>query len=290
MYIKQGCSVAGNYTIPEIFTHKTETLEASLGGIWVEYDTVSDIGTKVSNMTGQSNKYGFIANTIVVNANNEGTYTTAIQKYIALPHLSNGGGTNVPEGSIITNPTNTNRTILKITNSSKLEPIIANAQYDETDRKIKINVIYSENKITKVIDEQNNIINNNEFAVEEDGEFEYKFIVIDEKDNLKEIKIKVQTTPSAPYNMTQYRNNTGTIYTFLVTGNTSGGTVWGSDIYTDDSNIAMAAVHAGVLKNGETGIVKIEMLAGRSSYTASTRNGVTTKNYTSWPGSYRFVK
>ena len=30
LYIKQGCSVAGNYTIPEIFIYKTETIEASL--------------------------------------------------------------------------------------------------------------------------------------------------------------------------------------------------------------------------------------------------------------------
>lgn len=236
-------------------------------------------------MTGQNNKYGFIANTVAVNANNEETYTTMIQKYI-----TNAVGSGAHDDMQLTNPTSTNRTILKITNSNKLEPIIANVTYDETDRKIKINVIHSENAITKVIDEQNNIINDYEFTVDGYGEFEYKFILIDEKDNLKEIKIKVQTTPSAPYSMTQYRNNIGTVYTFLVTGNASSGTVWGSDIYTDDSSIARAAVHAGVLKNGETGIVKIEMLAGRSSYTASTRNGVTTTKYGSWPGSYRFVK
>ena len=64
LYIKQACSVAGNYTIPEIFTHKTQTLEASLSGIWVEYDTNADVATKVSNMQGENNKYGFIANTV----------------------------------------------------------------------------------------------------------------------------------------------------------------------------------------------------------------------------------
>ena len=36
-----------------------------------------------------------------------------------------------------------------------------------------------------------------------------------------------------------------------VTGS-SQGTVWGTDLYTDDSSIPAAAVHAGVLKDGET--------------------------------------
>lgn len=94
----------------------------------------------------------------------------------------------------------------------------------------------------------------------------------------------VQST--APSDLTQYRGQTGSVYAFTVTGNASGGTVWGSDVYTDDSNLSAAAVHAGILADGQTGTVKVTILAGQDSYTASTRNGVTTRSYGSWYGSY----
>jgi hypothetical protein len=75
---------------------------------------------------------------------------------------------------------------------------------------------------------------------------------------------------------------------FVVTGNIEG-TVWGTDVYADDSDLAAAAVHAGVLKVGESGRVYVEMLPGQSAYTGSTRNGVTSEDYQSWLGSFRFV-
>lgn len=38
------------------------------------------------------------------------------------------------------------------------------------------------------------------------------------------------------------------------------GTIYGTDVYTHDSNLATAAVHAGVLKLHERGIVKVTIL------------------------------
>lgn len=70
---------------------------------------------------------------------------------------------------------------------------------------------------------------------------------------------------------------------------TPSGTVWGNDVYTDDSDVGTAALHAGLLKANETGIVTVEMLPGQASYQASTRNGVTTFAYESWGGSFKFV-
>ena len=67
------------------------------------------------------------------------------------------------------------------------------------------------------------------------------------------------------------------------------GAVWGTDVYTDDSNIATAAIHAGVLRLGETKTVTVTILAGQGSYSASTRNGVTSSNWGSWGGSYSFA-
>ncbi|MCL2088432.1 MAG: LCCL domain-containing protein [Oscillospiraceae bacterium] len=90
-------------------------------------------------------------------------------------------------------------------------------------------------------------------------------------------------------NVTHLRGQNDTTHEFYVIGTTSG-QVWGNDIYTDDSTIAMAAVHAGVLKDGESGTVTIRILPGRDSYEGTTRNGVGTGSYAQWPGSYEFVK
>ena len=94
--------------------------------------------------------------------------------------------------------------------------------------------------------------------------------------------------PDNTQNMQNYRGRTG-IFSINITGALTGGTVWGTDIYTDDSYIKMAAVHAGVIQNGESKTVYIEMLPGQSSYQGTTRNGVSTSSYGPWGGSYKFV-
>lgn len=66
-------------------------------------------------------------------------------------------------------------------------------------------------------------------------------------------------------------------------------TIWGTDVYTDDSPICVAAVHAGVIDASSGGGVDIELLEGRDSYEGSTRNGVTSSDWESWPRSFRFV-
>ncbi len=82
----------------------------------------------------------------------------------------------------------------------------------------------------------------------------------------------------------------GTVLTGRVTGATSG-IVWGSGPYTIDSNLGAAAVHAGVLKDGETGAVTIKILASPDSYQGSTAHGVRTLEYGIWPaGAFVFVK
>ncbi len=65
---------------------------------------------------------------------------------------------------------------------------------------------------------------------------------------------------------------------------------WGTDIYTDDSSIGTAAVHAGLITFAAGGTVTIRILPGQSSYTGSTANGVTSGDYGSWDGSFEFVR
>ena len=65
--------------------------------------------------------------------------------------------------------------------------------------------------------------------------------------------------------------------------------VWGTDVYTDDSSICTAAVHAGEISL-EGGIVRIELRDGQTSYEASERNGIESSSYGNWGGSFVFTE
>ena len=69
-------------------------------------------------------------------------------------------------------------------------------------------------------------------------------------------------------------------------GGPSSGRLWGTDVYTDDSSICTAAVHAGLINIAAGGTVTIEIRPGASSYKASTRNGVASKSYGAYAGSF----
>lgn len=102
------------------------------------------------------------------------------------------------------------------------------------------------------------------------------------------------TPPTAPpltvsNNASSYYTYIGSTFTFLCpAGALSGGSVWGTDVYTYDSSICKAAIHAGKINNLSGGQVTILIVPGQSSYVGSTRNGVTTSNYGTWGGSYSF--
>ena len=69
---------------------------------------------------------------------------------------------------------------------------------------------------------------------------------------------------------------------------TSAGTVWGTDMYTRDSSICSAAVHAGVIGHAG-GEVKVQAAPGCPSYKGSERNGVRSAPWQKWPGSFFFA-
>lgn len=62
--------------------------------------------------------------------------------------------------------------------------------------------------------------------------------------------------------------------------------LWGTDIYTDDSSICTAAVHAGLINAASGGTVQVEGLAGQPGYRGSQRNGVGSRDYGGWTGSF----
>lgn len=89
---------------------------------------------------------------------------------------------------------------------------------------------------------------------------------------------------------TGFRGRNGERFTFYCPPNGSGYRVWGTDVYTDDSSVCTAAVHAGLITFGYGGTVTIQLAPGQSSYTGTERYGVTSISYGRWDYSYFFVR
>lgn len=98
----------------------------------------------------------------------------------------------------------------------------------------------------------------------------------------------------APGNLTAYQQQFGKEFVFNVTGfaPTPGSNpgVWGTDLYTLDSNIAAAAVHAGQVKPGEMATVRVRIVQAPPQFTSTFRNNVNSTAYGNYPnGAYTFV-
>ena len=89
--------------------------------------------------------------------------------------------------------------------------------------------------------------------------------------------------------LTAKRWEPGTVLTCRVKGDASG-MVWGSGPYSIDSDLATAAVHAGILKEGQTSLVTIKVVKSPASFRGSKANGVTASDYGPWPpGAFIFL-
>jgi hypothetical protein len=115
-------------------------------------------------------------------------------------------------------------------------------------------------------------------------QLEYIILII-----IKSLFLATTTAAAAPTNLVAYRGNNYANYTFSITGATSGGSIWGTTIYTDDSNLAMASVHSGFVTNNVASTITVMILPGQSSYTSTTQNGITSNSYGTWGGSYQIV-
>jgi LCCL domain len=78
----------------------------------------------------------------------------------------------------------------------------------------------------------------------------------------------------------------GKTYKFKCPSSGKASSVWGTDIYTLDSSICTAAVHADKLTVESGGSVTIELRPGESAYKGTTRNGITTNDYAKYGSSF----
>lgn len=98
-------------------------------------------------------------------------------------------------------------------------------------------------------------------------------------------------TPVIPWteNANSYAAQIGTTFPFSCPAGGPLSGVKGTDIYTTNSSICSAAVHAGKISLASGGSCTIQMTPGEASYTGSTRNGVTSDSFGVSGNSFIFV-
>jgi hypothetical protein len=67
------------------------------------------------------------------------------------------------------------------------------------------------------------------------------------------------------------------------------GSVWGTDVYTDDTDVCTAAAHAGAITRVSGGVVVIEIRPGQDHYAGSKRNDIESGTFPEWSGSFVIV-
>ena len=84
--------------------------------------------------------------------------------------------------------------------------------------------------------------------------------------------------------------NIGQVFTFSCTAASYGveAPVWGTDIYTVNSGLCQAGVHAGMISQ-EGGLINVELRANESDYHGSERFGVKSQTYQGAVYSLRFM-
>lgn len=79
---------------------------------------------------------------------------------------------------------------------------------------------------------------------------------------------------------------TGATYVVVCPPDGSSRTIWGTEIYTDDSSVCTAAVHTGVITMEDGGAFVVTIFDGLDSYEASSANGIDSSDWPSWGRSF----
>lgn len=86
----------------------------------------------------------------------------------------------------------------------------------------------------------------------------------------------------------EYRGKIGEVVEFECPSGGSEHEIWGTNVYTDDSSVCTAAVHAGLLTFDGGGEVTINIERGLDDYLPTASNGVVSSAYGPWPGAFSF--
>ncbi len=86
---------------------------------------------------------------------------------------------------------------------------------------------------------------------------------------------------------TNFQGRTEALSCMCAAEQAGSGSVWGTGVYTTDSRVCRAAVHAGMIA-ASGGMVNIVPAPGLPSYVGSAANGISTANYGPWSASFTF--
>ncbi len=194
-YISDVGEAEEEYTIPRLFMYKQKLETAPdflLTGVWVEKEIDASYSSKITEMNKEDGIYGFIANVVGVGVPDDSNAQKTIEIY------ANAVGDGVTDDPI-TDPTNTNRIILKIINDNNQDPIKAKGEYNKDTGIITVQVTYSKYGIKQILLEQtqelnftksNGIITADTTGIELEDE-ENTITIIDNNGNKKELKMVV---------------------------------------------------------------------------------------------------
>ena len=90
----------------------------------------------------------------------------------------------------------------------------------------------------------------------------------------------------APQTMMELCDPMGATYYFRVKGNATG-PIWGTDVYTGDTLIAVAAVHAGLVKPDQEGVIKVTVVSPPAQFQGSLRHGVSSHDFGRFGTAYK---
>jgi hypothetical protein len=95
------------------------------------------------------------------------------------------------------------------------------------------------------------------------------------------VKTAAAGSPLAdPGSLAAFQGQVGKTLVVRVTGAKPGtGLAWGTDVYTLDSALSVVAVHAGILKPGQTGLMRVTLIGKVQGFLASTKNGIVSSGY-----------
>jgi hypothetical protein len=101
-------------------------------------------------------------------------------------------------------------------------------------------------------------------------------------------EVDESTTPEWQRTAVPYRDQVGQTIEFECPAGGEPYSVWGTNVYTDDSSVCTAAVHVGLITFDEGGTVGAEILGEGDAFIGSESNDVLTFEYGAWGGSFSF--
>ena len=97
-----------------------------------------------------------------------------------------------------------------------------------------------------------------------------------------------KNAPPGPETLKGYERFIGSTFLFQLTAPAvkSGSVeeIWGTEVYTMGSKVAVAAVHAGALKPGKTGVVRVTVVGTHPGFQATLKNGIMSQGYGEFSG------